>query len=142
MATRYFALILGIVYVVIGLMGFVPAFLTPPPATAPEVTVDTLYGYLLGIFPVNILHTLVHLVVGVWGVLAYRSFSASRTFAQVVAVVFGLLTIMGLIPGLSTTFGLVPLHGADIALHAVTTLLAVYFGFVAPAERPVGERMP
>ena len=45
------------------------------------------------------------------------------------AVVFALLTIMGLIPDMNTTLGLIPLFGADVALHALTTLVAAYFGW-------------
>jgi hypothetical protein len=133
---RYFALILGIVYLLVGLMGFIPSLLSPAPADAPPLTIDTLSGYLLGLFAVNVLHTVVHVLVGIWGILAYRSYSASRTFSRTVAILFGLLTIMGLIPGLNTTFGLIPLHGPDVGLHALTALLAAYFGFVAPAEEP------
>ncbi|RPI23995.1 MAG: DUF4383 domain-containing protein [Chloroflexota bacterium] len=139
MGTRYFALILGVVYTLIGLLGFVPSFLSAPPAGDPTVTLDTLYGYLLGLFPVNILHTLVHLAVGIWGILAYRSFDAARTYARVVAVVFAVLTIMGLIPGLQTTFGLIPLHSNDVWLHALTALTAGYFGSVAPRPAVTGR---
>jgi hypothetical protein len=64
MATRYFALVGGIVYALVGIIGFFPAALLPPPPGAPELTVDTLYGYLLGLFPVNVLHSLVHLAPG------------------------------------------------------------------------------
>jgi hypothetical protein len=35
-----------------------------------------------------------------------------------VAVVYGILTVMGLIPALDTTFGLIPLYGHDVWLHA------------------------
>ena len=39
---------------------------------------------------------------------------------------------MGFIPALRlhTTFGLVPLYGNDIWLHAVLAIVAGYFGFV------------
>jgi hypothetical protein len=96
---------------------------------------------LLGLFPVNILHTLVHLLLGIWGIIAYRSFSGSRVYAKSLAVVYGLLAIMGLIPGLNTTFGLIPLFSHDIWLHALTALAAAYFGFVAPADRPLTGSM-
>jgi len=128
MDTRYFALISGIVYAVIGILGFVPAALRPPTG-GPPVAVDSLYGYLLGLFPVNILHNLVHLAIGAWGITAYGTFTAARTYAASVAVIFGVLTVMGLIPGLNTVFGLIPLFGHDVWLHAVTALVAAYFGF-------------
>ena len=130
MATRYFALGVGIVYVLVGVLGFVPAFLSPPPAD-PDLAVDTLYGLLLGLFPVNVLHSIVHLIIGVAGVVAYRSYSGARAYAQTLAIVYGLLAIMGLIPVLNTTFGLIPLFGHDVWLHAVTAIAAAYFGFRA-----------
>ena len=134
MATRYFALILGIVYVLIGLLGFIPGMLTAPTTGNPPVTLDTLHGNLLGIFPVNILHTLVHLLIGIWGVIAYRSFTASRSFAISVGIVFGLLFLLGLIPGLQTVFGLIPLHGSDVWLHLLSSVAGLFFGLTAPRE--------
>ncbi len=92
--------------------------------------VDFLKGSLLGIFPSNILHNLVHLVVGIWGIAAYRSLASSRIFAKSIAVIFGVLFVMGIIPVLRTTFGLIPLYGANVVLHLVTALLGVYFGWV------------
>lgn len=130
MGTRYFALIVGIVYVVVAILGFVPGLTTPPPADAPSLAINSSYGYIFGLFAVNIVHTLIHLIVGIWGILAFRSFAAARTFSRTIAIVFAILTIMGLIPGaLATTFGLAPLFGPDVALHAVTALIAAYFGW-------------
>ena len=34
MRTRYFALVFGIVFLLVGIAGFVPAFVSPPPARA------------------------------------------------------------------------------------------------------------
>lgn len=82
MTTRYFALIIGIVYVLVGILGFFPGLIHPPEALDPNLVVETYYGRLLGIFPINILHNLVHLAVGVWGVAAYRSYDGSRNFAR------------------------------------------------------------
>ncbi|HOE72098.1 MAG TPA: DUF4383 domain-containing protein [Deltaproteobacteria bacterium] len=130
MATRYFALILGIFYAIVGVLGFFPPLLQSLPLDAPNVFVDFLKGSLLGIFPSNILHNLVHLVVGIWGIAAYRSPASSRIFAKSIAVIFGVLFVMGIIPVLRTTFGLIPLYGANVVLHLVTALLGVYFGWV------------
>jgi hypothetical protein len=44
---------------------------------------------------------------------------------------YGLLAILGLIPGTNTLFGLVPIYGHDVWLHALSALIAAYFGFVA-----------
>jgi len=127
---RYFALILGVVYLLIGILGFFPAALQPPGPAAPDLSVDAGYGRLLGLFPVNVLHNLVHLAVGVWGLSAYRSLGGSVGFARGLAVFYGVLAVMGLIAGLNTTFGLIPIFGHDVWLHALTALAAAYFGFM------------
>ena len=134
MNARTFALVFGIVYALVGVLGFVPGFNQPTPPGAPSLAVDTGYGYLLGLFPINVLHNLVHLLVGFLGLAAYTSFSAARTYARGLAIVYGLLTLMGLVPGLNTTFGLIPLFGNDIWLHALTAALAAYFGFRSTAD--------
>lgn len=142
MGVRLFALITGALYLLVGILGFIPGLVTTP-AIAPDLALDTGYGYLFGLFPINWLHNLVHLGVGIWGLAAYRKFSSSRTFGKGLAIFYGLLAIMGFFPILQTTFGLVPIFGNDIWLHAVTAIIAAYFGFIAkpnPAEVRTEDR--
>ena len=127
---RTFALIFGILYLLIGILGFIPGLSTHP-ADMPHLTVESGHGYLMGMFPINILHNIVHIIIGLAGILASRSVGGARLYAQALAIIYGLLAVMGLIPGLNTTFGLIPIHGADVILHAVSALIAAYFGFVA-----------
>lgn len=134
MGVRLFALISGIVYVLVGILGFIPGFVTVP-AVAPDLAVDAGYGYLLGIFPINLLHNLVHLAVGIWGLTAYRTYAASRGYSRGLAIFYGVLAVMGLFPILRTTFGLIPIFGNDVWLHALTALIAAYFGFIAKPDR-------
>lgn len=134
MGVRYFALISGIVYVLVGLFGFIPGMVaTPGPGGPAGVVVGTGYGYLLSLFPVNILHNLVHLAVGIWGIVAFRSYIQSRTYGRGLAIFYGILAVMGLLPVLNTTFGLIPIFGNDVWLHALTALIAAYFGFKTPS---------
>ena len=134
MNVRRFAMIFGLIYLLVGIAGFIPQLLQAPPGDAPQVAVETLHGYLLGLFPVNVLHTIVHLLIGIWGLVAAKSLGASVTYARSLAVIYGVLAIMGLIPGANTTFGLIPIHGHDVWLHAGTALIAAYFGFAAKRE--------
>jgi hypothetical protein len=130
--TSTFALVFGIAYLAAGLMGLIPALLVPPPADAPPTTFTLFYGYLLGLFPVNLLHSLVHMVIGVWGISAWSGRSSSVGFARSLAVLYGVLAVMGMIPMMSTTFGMAPMYGNDIWLHAATALVAAYFGWREP----------
>jgi hypothetical protein len=127
---RTFALIFGIIYLLVGVLGFIPGLYTHT-TDMPHPSVEAGHGYLLGMFPINILHNIVHLLIGVWGLAASRSIGGARLFAQVLAVFYGLLAILGLIPATNMTFGLIPIHGNDVWLHALTALIAAYFGFVA-----------
>lgn len=136
MNTRTFALIFGIAYLGAGLLGLMPGLLTPPPPDAPPMRFDVMNGELLGLFPVNMLHTLVHLLIGAWGLAAFMGWSQPRLYARSLAVFYGVLGLMGLIPALNTMFGILPLHGHDIWLHVGTAAVAAYFGF----REETGER--
>jgi hypothetical protein len=89
-----------------------------------------MHGRAAGLFPVNILHNLVHVAFGIWGLIASRSLGAAKNYARITAVVYAMFVVMGLIPGLDTTFGLVPLHGNDVWLHVILAVPAAYFGFM------------
>jgi hypothetical protein len=140
MRTQYFALIAGIVYTVVGLAGLIPGLMAHH--DLPPIAIDSLYGRLLGLFPVNLMHTLVHLLIGIWGVLAWRTYRSARTYGQSLAVIYAVLTILGLIPLTNTLFGLVPLFGHDVWLHAATAIIAGYFGFSSRHGEMGTERAP
>jgi hypothetical protein len=129
MSSATFALIFGIAYLGAGLLGLIPAALMPPPADAPPTTFAVMYGYLLGLFPVNILHSAVHIAIGAWGLMAWRGTASPHVFARSLAMLYGVLAVMGLIPGLNNVFGFIPLHGHDVWLHAGTAAVAAYFGW-------------
>ncbi|MDQ4119927.1 MAG: DUF4383 domain-containing protein [Acidobacteriota bacterium] len=128
---KTFALIFGIVYLLVGILGFVPGINNMDAAGLEPVSVHMSHGRLLGLFPVNAMHNIVHILIGVWGILASRSIGGARVYAQGLAIIYGLLTILGLIPATDTLFGLAPIYGHDVWLHAGTALIAAYFGFVA-----------
>lgn len=130
MNTRTFALIFGLAFIVIGASGFIPGLADTSQAPAAGLTMTHGYGHALGLFPVNTLHNIVHLLFGIWGVLAYRSYGGARTYFRAVAIIYGLLTILGLLPATDTTFGLIPIYGNDVWLHALLALVAAYFGWV------------
>ena len=132
MNASMFATLLGVAFLVAGAAGFVPS---PVPADAPPLTVEQGHGLALGLFPVNILHNIVHLVFGILGLAAARGMIMSaRSYAQLIAVAYGLLTVLGLVPATQTTFGLIPIWGHDVWLHGVIAIAAAVVGFGGAAE--------
>jgi len=122
------ALIFGIGFLVATIAGFLATGMSnmdPNPATAPKA---------LGLFPVNVLHNIVHLVFGVWGLLAARSFGAAKSYCQIAGVIYLVLVVVGFIA--PTGFGLVPLGGSDPWLHLVLGVPLAYFGFTARETAP------
>lgn len=141
MKNRYCALILGIMFLVIGVAGFIPALVSMPPGAAPNIPLDApsvvfddQYGYLFGLFPVNFLHNVVHIMVGILGIAGYTSFSTARLFNRIFASSYIAIALMGLFPYTNTAFGLMPIYGHNVWLNALTGIIAAYFGFVKPEE--------
>lgn len=82
---------------------------------------------VLGLFPVNLLHNLTHLLFGVWGILAARSFAAARNYCRISGVAYLGLVLLGFIA--PEMFGLMPIGSHDIWLHALLGAGLAYFGF-------------
>ncbi len=122
--TRMVALAFGVVYVLVGLLGFLGE---PIVTEAAHENMESASGDLLGIFPINLLHNLVHLALGallLWGATEHdRAVLAARTVGGIYVVV----GILGFIA--PDTFGLMPIGGNDIWLHLGTAavLLGVTF---------------
>ena len=127
MNTRTFALLFGIVFLAVGILGFgvVPQVLEGKAGSGLEVE-----GHLFGLFHVNGIHNIVHLLFGLWGLVASRSLAGAVGYFRVVAIVYALLAIIGLIPQTADGFGRVPLGGNDVWLHAALAVVAAYFGWM------------
>jgi len=128
MTTRTYALTFGLIFIIVGLAGFVPQVLQTPQGG--ELAPDNDHQELFGMFAVNWLHNIVHLGFGLWGLGASRSAVRALQYARGVAIIYAVLTVSGFIPGLMDLFGLVPLHGNNIWLHAALAAIAAYFGWV------------
>jgi hypothetical protein len=115
------ALLFGAIYLAAGVLGFLP-FLGGSYTMTNHA--------LLGVFTINLLHNLVHIVIGIAGLAAAASVANSRTFCQVVGVVLLLLGVLGVF--VAKPLGLLDIGGLDIALHLVSGAVLAYFGFAAP----------
>jgi hypothetical protein len=83
----------------------------------------------LGIFPVNLLHNIVHLLSGLWGLAAARSWGSAKSFFVWGGVIYAALTVLAFVS--PSGFGLVPLAGPDIALHCLVAIVMLGIGLTA-----------
>jgi hypothetical protein len=117
------AVLFGVVFLVIGILGFVPA-----------VTKDEM---LLGIFHVNTAHNAVHLLTGVVALFCGMSgFGAARVFFKIFGLIYAAVAILGFLnPGDSMLLGLIANNTADTWLHVVIAVVSLLLGFMpASAE--------
>jgi hypothetical protein len=117
------ALLFGVVFLLVALAGlFVPG------GTSMRSEMEGA-PLLFGLFPVNLAHNLVHLLFGVWGVVASRGFGAAVTYARIGGIAYLLLAVLGFfMPELP---GLMPIGGYDVWLHLVLGAALAAVGFTA-----------
>lgn len=127
---RYTALSLGLLFLLLGLAGFVPGFVAP----SLDFTSEPGFGYIFGVFPTNYFHNAIGILVGVWGIAAFTSLSGAIVFNRIFAILYAAAVILGLLPFTNTLFGLTPLFGNNIWLNAITAAIAFYYGFVKPVK--------
>ena len=116
------AQIFGVVFILVALVGFYTGGMNmeADPATAPAI---------FGMFPVNLLHNIVHLLFGIWGLAASRSFTGAKQYAQIAGVIYLVLAAVGFVS--PDGFGMVPLGGNDIWLHVALGVVLAAVGFTA-----------
>jgi len=108
--TKTVTWVLGVVLLLTGLLGFV----NDP---------------VLGIFEVDNVHNIVHLLSGIVAILAVSSGeSYARLFLIIFGIVYGLVTILGFLNG-SSILGLFVINDADNYLHAAIALVCLGVGF-------------
>ncbi|MEV4313728.1 DUF4383 domain-containing protein [Actinocrispum sp. NPDC049592] len=122
------ALVVGIVFLVVGIAGFIPGITT-------NYDTMTFAGHhseaqLLGLFNVSILHNLVHLAFGVAGIAMARTASAARAFLIGGGVIYLVLWIYGLVIDMNSAANFVPLDDADNWLHLVLGIGMIALGIL------------
>ncbi len=137
--------VIGITFVALGILGFAPSVVSlPPVGFSSDIPLDpTIYpyaqgfGYILGLFATNLMHNLVRLSVGLFGIAASGDRVTARSFNRIFALSYILLAVLGLFPFGHTLFGFMPLFGNNVWLNAVLAIIAGYFGFVKPQTTEV-----
>ena len=114
---QWLALVFGVVYLLVGIVGF---FITGFDDFTAMDHDQTLLG-----FAINPLHNIVHLVVGALGVAMWARPASARAFGWLLAVGFGAVSIYGLIVVNDEDANILNINGADNALHIATTVVGL-----------------
>lgn len=99
--------ILGWVLIVVGVLGFIPG-----------ITSD---GMLLGIFEVDAVHSIIHIITGALLVMM----AANKMLVMVLGIIYLLLGVLGYVMA-SPLLGFLHVNGMDNILHLVLGALLVW----------------
>lgn len=113
-AHQWLSLIIGVVYLLVGIAGF---FVTG----FDNWTVHDHSQTLLG-FAINPLHNVVHLLIGLLGVTMWRTPGGSRTYGWILAIGYGAAFVYGLFVTDNPRTNLLNINWADNWLHLVSAL--------------------
>ncbi|GAA1814116.1 DUF4383 domain-containing protein [Planosporangium flavigriseum] len=120
------ALGFGVLFLVIGILGFIPGITTNYGAM-------TFAGHhsgalLLGVFQVSILHNLVHLAFGAAGIAMARDADTARLFLVGGGAIYLLLWLYGLVINRASPANFIPLNTPDNWLHFLLGVAMVALG--------------
>jgi hypothetical protein len=122
---QWYCLLAGLALLLAGVLGFVV-----------DSTFDTgsgIDGDKLVVFEVNGIHNLVHIASGLLLLAASPKRARARAVAIAFGLVYGVVTIIGLIDG-ETVLGLLPVNPADNVLHIALSALGLISGFMSRAD--------
>jgi Domain of unknown function (DUF4383) len=137
---QWYCLLAGLSLLLAGILGFF--------ADASFTTGDGIDGdRLLSIFEVNGIHNLVHIASGLVLLAASPKRASAKTVAIAFGLVYGVVTIIGLIDG-KDVLGLIPVNPSDNVLHIALSALGLIAGFMSRGRddvprdeaRTVGEK--
>lgn len=118
----------SVVFLGVGILGFVPGVTT-------NLDAITFAGHesdamLVGLFQVSILHNVVHLLLGVIGLVLARTAGGARAFLIGGGVVYLALWLYGLFVDEMSSANFVPLNDADNWLHLGLAAAMILLGIV------------
>jgi hypothetical protein len=119
------AAVFGIVFIAVALLGFFTGGMSMDAHMSSATKIA-------GLFPVNAAHNAVHLAFGVWGLVAAKSAVSSRQFCLLSGAIYLVLAGVGFV--VPEVFGLIPIGGNDIALHAVLGIALTAVGAMTSTE--------
>ena len=124
------AMAVGAAFLLVGILGFVPG-VTQDFDTITFADPDS-EAMLVGVFEVNILHNIVHVLFGVVGLAAARAWTSARNFLIWGGVVYLVLWIYGMVIDFESSANFPALNTADNWLHLTLGAAMVALGALLP----------
>ncbi len=124
------ARLLGIVFLLVGILGFVPG-ITTDLYDGLDFAGDGSEAELLGLFQVSVLHNIIHLLFGVAAFALAGTASGARMYLIGGGAIYLVLWLLGLIGGLDW----VPSNTADDWLHLVLGIGMIGAGVALTRDR-------
>jgi hypothetical protein len=109
------ALLIGIVFLVVGILGFIPGITTNYDEL--KFAGHDSNAQLFGIFDTSILMNIVHLLFGIVGIALARTMESARTYLVGGGLVYLVLFVYGAIWHGETASNWIPVNWADNILH-------------------------
>ena len=109
------ALLTGIVFLLVGILGFIPGITTNYDDL--KFAGHNSDAQLLGIFDTSILHNIVHLLFGVAGLALARTWEGARTYLIGGGLIYAVLFVYGAIFHGEKGSNWIPVNWADNILH-------------------------
>ncbi|WP_375733784.1 DUF4383 domain-containing protein [Polymorphospora lycopeni] len=135
---RTFAATAGTIFLIIGILGFIPGITTDYHAL--QFAGHHSEAKLLGIFQTSVLHNIVHLAFGVAGLAMSRTAAAARTFLIGGGAIYLILWLYGLAVSYDSPANFIPLNTADNWLHLGLGVGLIALGLIS--SRGAGQRPP
>jgi hypothetical protein len=114
---QWLALAVGVIYLLIGVIGFFVTGVNDFFEHDPDRT-------LLG-FAINPMHNLVHVLTGLLGVFLWMTRRGARIYGWFLLAAYGAVVIYGFIVMNNPDWDILNLNAADMVLHIVTALVGL-----------------
>jgi hypothetical protein len=122
----------GAVYLLVGIVGF---FVTGFDHFADNDQHES----LLGLFMINPLHNIAHILVGVAGLVLARTLAGARTYGWLLAVLYAALFVYGLI-AVGKDWDFLNINGGDNVLHILTALVGLAIALIPVRDAVADHR--
>ncbi len=133
-AHQWLALVVGIIFVLIGLAGFAVTGFDEPARL--EWWTEHDESWMLLVFLINPLHNVVHLLLGLLGVLLWPTSGGARTYGWILAIGYGAAFVYGLLVRGDEQLDLLNLNWADNWLHLAGAVVGLVIALWPRAKVP------